>query len=55
MLNVLDLSGGPSDQSQDDGVRDDHGQLPTTRGQGQLFPHGDLESRCYVRGHRLSY
>lgn len=49
------LPGGSSDKGQDDGVRDNHGQLPTARGQGQLFPHGDLKSCCYLRGHRLSY
>lgn len=49
------LSGGAGDKGQDDGVRHHHGQLPTAGGQGQLFPHGDLESRGDLRGHRLSY
>lgn len=49
------LPGGPGDKGQDDGVRNDHGQLPTAGGQGQLFPHGDLKSCRDLRGHRLSY
>lgn len=48
------LPGGAGDQSQDDGVRDDHGQLSTAGGQGQLFPHGDLQPSRHLRGHRLS-
>lgn len=48
-------SGGSSDKGQNDGVRHHHGQLPAARRQGQLFPHGDLKPRCYLRGHRLSY
>lgn len=49
------LSGGAGDKGQDDGVRDNHGRLPTAGGQGQLLPHGDLKSRSYLRRHRLSY
>lgn len=49
------LSGGSRDQSQDDGVRHHHGQLPAPRRQGELLPHGHLKPRCDLRGHRLSY
>ncbi|KAI3354886.1 hypothetical protein L3Q82_004682 [Scortum barcoo] len=31
------MSGGSGDKGQDDGVRDDHGQLPATRGQAMLL------------------
>lgn len=49
------LSGGSRHKSQNDGVRDNYGELPATRGQGQLLSHGDLKSCCYLWGHRLSY
>lgn len=51
----MSRSGGSGDKGQDDGVRHNHGQLPTAGRQGQLFPHGDLKPGRYLRGHRLSY
>lgn len=55
ILYFISRSGGSSDKGQDDGVRHNHGQLPTAGRQGQLFPHGDLKPGRYLRGHRLSY
>lgn len=47
--------GGAEDQSHDDGVWHHHGGLPASGRQGQLLPHGHLQSRCHQVGHRLPH
>ncbi len=48
-------AGGAEDQSTDDGVRHNHGRIPTTGRQGQLLPCGRLQSRRHRVRHRFPH
>lgn len=48
-------AGGAEDQSTDDGVRHNHGRIPTTGRQGQLLPNGRLQSRRHHVRHRFPH
>lgn len=55
MITPFSLAGGAKDQSNDDGVRYNHGRIPTTGRQSQLLPNGRLQSCRHQVRHRLPH